>query len=98
MIEIKKEVNSKIDWHSCHSPEGGIREPMHSETETIEQARKHYFDMLRRFLTELDAIKDGDGSDDEHTTKSIQAVFKKYNVHFVDVDDIKRVNIDEPKQ
>ena len=56
--------------------------------ELIVQDRQHYFDMLRRFLQELKNI----GSD------QVDKVFVKYNVHFIDIDEFKRVNIDEPIQ
>ena len=79
-MEIKTEVNSKINWQS-----GGRK--IHSDTETVLSARMHYFNMLRRLLSDIEAVGNG----------AVNAILKKYNVHFVDVDDIKRVNIDEPK-
>ena len=109
MIKTKTEANSKIDWKSgCYvggttkkddQGESGIIAPiMHNETETLMDARKHYFDMLRRFLTEIEAITEDENSFAHDTRAKIKKVFNKYDVHFVDVDDIKRVNIDEPIQ
>jgi len=52
----------------------------------IIQDRIHYFSMLRMLIAELRNL----GKDE------VDDVLEKYNVHFVDIDDIKRVNIDEP--
>jgi DNA-directed RNA polymerase alpha subunit len=89
----KNEINYKIDWHS----EG--ERPVDAEgnylsggvqvigKHPIIEDRKHYFNMLRRFLLDIKNL----GRDE------IDEIFAKYNVYFVDVDDIERVNIDEPK-
>lgn len=85
MIEIKKEANYVIDWLSVCNP------TKESEDITkIQEDRKHYFNMLRRLLTELSNLN-------LEEQGLIDGVFEKYNVHFVDIDDIERVNIDEPK-
>lgn len=77
----KKEVNYKIDWHGFK-----LGDDIQAQIKVLED-RKHYFDMLRRFLLNIKNL----GRDE------IDEVFEKYNVHFVDIDDIPRVNIDEPK-
>lgn len=95
----KTEVNSKIDWHAGANsflvPDLTTHTPIHNETETLLDARKHYFDMLRRFLNEVNAMAEKQAS--IKGDYKILNIFKKYNIHFVDVDDIKRVNIDEPE-
>lgn len=93
MLKISKEVNSKIDWkNGIIEPdgEGGIKPTMHSSQETLEDARKHYFDVLRSFLNDVHTQAERGGF------VQILEIFKDYNIYFVDVDDIKRVNIDEP--
>jgi hypothetical protein len=80
IMEIKNTVNSKIDWNA----EGSAK---HNDNESALDARKHYFRMLRCFLSEVESIGG----------KKVREIFKKYNVHLVDIDDFPRVNIDEPK-
>jgi len=48
--------------------------------------RKEYFQMLRGFLKEV------------HATDNVEvrSIFEKWSVHFVDLDDFPRVNIDKP--
>ncbi len=107
MIQTKKEVNSKIDWISgtkqINNFEWSDNPVMHNDIETLEQARKHYFDMLRRFLKDIEIISDSEipyhwQHSADLVRKEIKKVFEKYDVHFVDVDDFPRINIDEPKQ
>lgn len=86
-MEIKNTVNYKIDWHSslgakAESTEEAIKQGVETLT-----ARQHYFRMLRCFLSEVESIGG----------KKVREIFKKYNVHLVDIDDFPRVNIDEPK-
>jgi hypothetical protein len=82
MIHTAKEANYKIDWHAAYS-----EEQIHNDPDKIIADRKHYFDMLRRFLQDIKNL----GRDE------IDEIFARYNVHFVDIDDIQRVNIDEPQ-
>lgn len=95
MIETKKEVNSNIDWEAGTSeylnPDLTYCLPMHNEKETLLEARKHYFGLMRRFLNEVHSQSEQSGF------VQITSIFDKYNVHFVDVDDFPRINIDEPK-
>jgi hypothetical protein len=44
----------------------------------------HYFNMLRKMLLELEEIS------------KVHKILDRYNVYFIDVDEIPRVNIDEP--
>jgi hypothetical protein len=97
MIETKQRVNVKINWHSAHYYNNA--EPEILRIEKIVGDRKHYFEMLRRFLSEVDAlVEEAKKENGNIIVERIEAVFKKYDVHFVDVDDIKRVNLDEPKE
>jgi hypothetical protein len=59
-----------------------------SEPSSI-QDRKAYFQMLREFLEDVKRVIGDDGY--------VNKVFEKWNVHFVDVDDFPRVNIDRPR-
>lgn len=95
-MDIKKECNSKIDWMGPAMD--GDFFIMHTPSETLVEARKHHFSMMRRFLLEIDDISRGQGSFAEITRTRIKRVFEKYNVHFVNVDDFPRINIDEPKE
>jgi hypothetical protein len=81
----RNEVNYKIDWRG-NAEFGAPLEPGKQAPDKIYQDRKHYFAMLRRFLMDVKNL----GRDE------IDEIFAKYNVHFVDIDDIPRVNIDEP--
>jgi hypothetical protein len=95
MIEVKKEANYRIDWYSFGNKCADERFP--SGKKVIED-RKHYFDMLRRFLLDIDALIESANQESKTiVVERLEAVFKKYNVHFVDVDDVKRVNLDEPQ-
>jgi hypothetical protein len=49
--------------------------------------RKNYLKMLRGLLTDLDNLK----------SSAIGAIFAKWNVYFIDVDEFDRVNLDIPK-
>jgi len=90
MILVKTEVNYKIDWH------GDDREFITAdEQEKRVNDRKHYFDMLRRVLIGIDTLLELGPS--ETLRQDIRGILEKYNIHFVDIDDIPRVNIDEPK-
>lgn len=80
-MEVRNSVDYKIDWQKTGEL---VQNPSGA---TIYEDRKHYFDMLRRLIIDLKNL----GKDD------IDDVFAKYNVYLVDIDDIKRVNIDEPK-
>lgn len=51
------------------------------------QDRKNYFLLLRKMLMELE----------ECNLALVEIIFDKYHVHFVDVDDFPRVNIDKPE-
>jgi hypothetical protein len=82
MIPTKNEVNYKIDWHS-----GGEYGASPTGNKMVIEDRKHYFEMLRNLLLDLKNL----GRDE------IDDIFARYNIHFVDIDDIPRVNIDEPK-
>jgi len=78
MIPIKKETNYMIDWKS------------HGDTfaleKTVYENRKHYFQMLRNLLTDLDGLE----------IAEVSAILNKHNVYFVEIDDFPRVNLDEP--
>ena len=80
----KNEVNYKIDWHAVSNT---TDYPTSEASLKILADRKHYFDMLQRFLLDIKNL----GQD------RIDDIFERYNVHFIDIDDIPRVNIDEPK-
>ena len=54
-------------------------------------ARAHYLRMLRALLTDLENIDPY-----ETAANGVQRVFKKYNVYFLDIDELARVNLDEP--
>jgi hypothetical protein len=85
----KKEVNYKIDWHSFNPKDLTSAEQEYDLVKKefkVVLDRKHYFSMLRSFLLDIKNL----GMD------KIDDIFTKYNVHFVDIDDIERVNIDEP--
>lgn len=84
-MEIRKEVNYKIDWKSDASF-GAPVDITNTTPDKIYQDRKHYFSMLRRLLQDFKNL----GLD------RVDDIFAKYKVHFVDIDDIERVNIDEP--
>jgi hypothetical protein len=92
MIETKTEVNYQINWNPIVAITDETGEAINNTakeiTEKVLEDRKHYFDLLRRFLIEINNL----GRDE------IDDIFKRYNVHFVDIDDIKRVNLDEPVQ
>lgn len=62
-------------------------DPLKGGHTDILEDRKHYFKMLRNLLLDLKNL----GRDE------IDDIFIKYNIHFVDIDDIERVNLDEPK-
>jgi hypothetical protein len=74
-------INYKIDWHS------GSEKVIGENGTSVLDDRKHYFDMLRRFLIDIKNL----GRDE------IDELFERYNVYLVNIDDIPRVNIDEPK-
>lgn len=59
------------------------------------QDRINYFRNLRKFLSEVDAV-----GDRYPTTVGafIDDVFKRWNVYFIDADEIPRVNLDEPRE
>lgn len=82
MMRTEKSVNYAIDWLSVSNPSTSELE----QITKIQEDRKHYFDMLRRLLQDLKNL----GID------AVDEVLESYNVHFVDIDDIPRVNIDEP--
>jgi hypothetical protein len=81
MKTITKQIDYKINWHAIDPLKGG-----HTD---ILADRKHYFNMLRRFLKEVHK--------ESKPYPMIREIFKRYNVHFVNIDDIERVNLDEPK-
>ena len=56
----------------------------HGDTSKDVEDKIHYFDMFRRMLSELEKVS------------MAFNILDKYNVHFIDVDAIPRVNIDEP--
>ncbi len=85
-METKKDINYKIDWKERATPVSSIN-PM-PDFDRILDDRKHYFNMLRRLIVEIDKCE---------TNEQIKSVFKKYNVYFVDMDEFERVNIDEPE-
>lgn len=82
MMRTEKSVNYAIDWLSVSNPSTSELE----QITKIQEDRKHYFDMLRRLLQDLKNL----GID------AVDEVLESYNVHFVDIDDFPRVNIDEP--
>lgn len=89
-MDISIKPNYKIDWHS-----GGDKKAL-SGVSVLED-RKHYFDMLRRFLLEVETlIEYANLNNKAIVVENLEKVFKRYDIHFVEVDDIKRVNIDEP--
>jgi len=51
------------------------------------EAKKAYFKCLRMFIDELDSLCDDD----------VNEMIEAYNVSFVNIDDIERVNIDFPE-
>lgn len=83
-MEIRKEVNYKIDWHAVSNT---TSYPTSEESQKVLDDRIHYFNMLRRLLQDLQNL----GLD------NVDEVLAKYKVHFVDIDDIPRVNLDEPE-
>jgi hypothetical protein len=88
MMRTEKIVNYKIDWNATviKSLGDSVDKIAMDVGEKIIADRKHYFDMLRRLLQDLKNL----GID------AIDEVLESYNVHFVDIDDFPRVNIDEP--
>jgi hypothetical protein len=101
MIDTKHFYNYRIDWHSAginHEDKlAPIVDTLQRRQKIIED-RKHYFDMLHRFLSEIDVLIDNAKKEDGNILpEKLEAIFKRYNVHFVDIDDIKRVNLDDPK-
>lgn len=91
-MDISTRLNYKIDWHS-----GGDKKA-HSGVSVLED-RMHYFDMLRRFLGEIEALVEYANSNSKTIiVEKLEAIFKRYDVHFVEVDEIKRVNLDEPQE
>jgi hypothetical protein len=90
-MRTETKVNYKIDWSGTSiSPFDKIfsEEDIQSGKahKKIMDDRKHYFQMLRDFLQDLKNL----GRDD------VDEIFSKYNIHLVDIDDIPRVNIDDP--
>ena len=83
MIEHKKETNRLIDWNNP-------------------QDRINYFRNLRKFLGEIESLCDFSEADwerekcDDIDSRDLRAIFKRWNVYFIDHDDIPRVNLDEP--
>ena len=68
-------------------------------TEDLEH-KKNYFKAWRMFIIELE-----EASRDvrfryinDCISENIDSLIAKYNIHFVDIDDIPRVNIDFPKE
>lgn len=51
--------------------------------------KKHWFYLLRAMLIDLEQM-DGD-------VLAVQRLLKKYNVYFIKIDDMPRVNLDDPK-
>ena len=89
MIPIKTETNYLMDWNNP-------------------QDRINYFRNLRNFLleikAEIDEVEDANQSRDAISDCSqcglplkLMEIFVKWNVYFIDVDEIPRVNLDEPK-
>ena len=79
-------INHKIDWKERATPVSSIN-PM-PDFDGILDERKKYFNLLRRLIVEIENCD---------TNEEIKDVFKKYNVCFADVDEIERVNIEEPE-
>lgn len=76
------QVKEKINYEiDWHSDGVCIAE----DKNTVLDNRIHYFRMLRNFLEDLDGLD----------LSEVEEVFRKYNIHFVDIDEIPRVNIDE---
>jgi hypothetical protein len=92
MIPTKNEVNYKIDWHSIDissyidPTKTNSKEAYEMKAKVLDD-RKHYFSMLRKLFQDLKNL----GND------KVDDILALYNIHFVDIDDIPRVNIDEPK-
>lgn len=84
MIPTKNGTNRLIDWDN---PEERIG----------------YFQNLRKFLSEIDEAAEPQPADPiflgggETIFDRVKNVFKRWNVYFIDVDNIPRVNLDEPR-
>lgn len=105
MMERRDKTNSKINWMGCCkipkvksyflNDEPQYVTAMHNSTETVEESRKHWFDMMRRFLDDVYQLAE-DQSLCNGDYKMLN-IFKKYDVYALDIDDIKRININEPE-
>lgn len=87
MIESRKTTNHLIDWNNP-------------------QDRINYFKNLRKFLSEIEnvvkPISDiqkmfGGCGEVAMLADEVLGKFSEWNVYFIDVDEIPRVNLDEPK-
>lgn len=56
--------------------------------------RINYFKNLRKFLEE---VYEGSCEPDDQGGFNVRNTFDRWNVYFIDIDEIPRVNLDEPR-
>jgi len=55
---------------------------------SVKEERIDYLTVMRQLLEEIDSLG----------ISSVKAIFRKYNVHKVNIDEYPRINVDYPKE
>ncbi len=64
------------------------------------QDRINYFRNLRKFLSRIEGLTDPllGNSGRDYCQENLRQILRDWNLYFIDVDEIPRVNLDEPTQ